>query len=116
MGESEIRPKAMEKLSFAIESARSFVASADEKYAHIEDVDRIKVTEEADAAFKWFNEMTDAQAAKSKEEDAVFKAKEADAKAKTVEDITLRISSKPKPAPPKEEKKEEAPAADMEID
>merc|ERR1712028_148535 len=112
--EAEIRPKAMEKLSFAIESARSFVASADEKYAHIEDVDRIKVTEEADAAFKWFNEMTDAQAAKSKEEDAVFKAKEADAKAKTVEDITLRISSKPKPAPPKEEKKEEAPAAEGE--
>jgi heat shock protein 4 len=112
--EAEIRPKAMEKLTFAIESARSFVASTDEKYAHIEDVDRVKVTEEADAAFKWFNEMTDAQAAKSKEEDPVFKAKEADAKTKAVEDITLRISSKPKPAPPKEEKKPEAPAAEGE--
>merc|ERR1711957_394595 len=40
--EAEERPKAMEKVSFAIESARSFVSSTDEAYAHIEDVERIK--------------------------------------------------------------------------
>jgi heat shock protein 4 len=109
--EAEARPKAMEQVSYAIESARSFVSSTDEAYAHIEDVDRIKVTEAADAAFAWFNEMTDKQAALSKEVDPAFKAKEAETKAKDLEDVTARIRSKPKPAPPKEEKQEE-PAAE----
>jgi heat shock protein 4 len=112
--ETEFRPKAMEKLSFAIEAARSFVGTTDEQYAHIEDVERVKVTEAADAAFAWYNEMTDAQAAKSKQEDPAFKAKEAESKAKEVEDVTSRIRSKPKPAPPKEEKKEEEAAAPAE--
>merc|ERR1712195_26821 len=109
--EAEERPKAMEKVSFAIESARSFVSSTDEAYAHIEDVERIKVTEAADAAFAWFNEMTGKQGDLSKEVDPAFKAKEAETKAKDLENVTEKVRSKPKPAPPKEEKKEE-PAAE----
>merc|ERR1712028_258719 len=109
--EAEERPKAMEKVSFAIESARSFVSSTDDAYAHIEDVERIKVTEAADAAFAWFNEMTGKQGDLSKEVDPAFKAKEAETKAKDLENVTEKVRSKPKPAPPKEEKKEE-PAAE----
>merc|ERR1711957_1160527 len=109
--EAEERPKAMEKVSFAIESARSFVSSTDEAYAHIEDVERIKVTEAADAAFAWFNEMTGKQGDLSKEVDPAFKAKEAETKAKDLENVTEKVRSKPKPAPPKGEKKEE-PAAE----
>merc|ERR1711998_724116 len=95
--EAEERPKAVEGLTHAIEAARLFVGSTDKEYAHIEDTDRAKVSEVADAAAAWLNDMEEKQGNLTPADDPAFKAKEATAKAKEVNDITLKISSKPKP-------------------
>merc|ERR1719502_2034045 len=59
--EAELRPKAVEGLQHALESARSFVGSTDEAYAHIKDEDRAQVSEMADKHAAWLNEVSDAQ-------------------------------------------------------
>jgi molecular chaperone DnaK (HSP70) len=104
--EQEMRPKAVDGLQHAIESARSFVASTDEKYEHIGDTDRAQVSDMADEHAKWLNEMVDAQGSKPTYEDPAFLAKDCDKKAKELQEITTRKANIPKPAPPKEEKEE----------
>merc|ERR1712070_1298049 len=123
---------AVEGLQHAIESARSFVGSTDEAYAHIKDEDRGQVSEMADKHAAWLNEVSDAQEQKQQFEEPAFSAKQCEDKAKELNEITTRKANIPKPAPPEEENKEETkeggdpdkeeapaaedPAADMEID
>merc|ERR1712166_78742 len=109
--EAELRPKACDGLTHAIEAARAFASSEDEKYAHIVDVDRVQVSDMADSHAKWLNENQEGQEKKAQHEDPSFMAKQVDAKAKELGEITARKANIPKPAPPKEEKKEEASAA-----
>lgn len=105
--EAELRPKAVEGLQHAIESARSFVGSTDEAYAHIKDEDRGQVSEMADKHAAWLNEVSDAQEQKQQFEEPAFSAKQCEDKAKELNEITTRKANIPKPAPPEEKKEEE---------
>jgi heat shock protein 4 len=107
--EAEFRPIAVSKLQSAIEAARAFVGSEDEKYAHIEAEDRAKVSEAADKAAAWLNENLAAQEALPPTEPPAFMASAVDAQVTPVTKITREISSKPKPKPKEEPKPEEAP-------
>jgi len=111
--EAEKRPAALAKLKKAVEDATAFVASEDEKYAHIPAEDRAKVTEVAAAAQKWLDEKIAAQEAKAITDVPAYLASEAEAQVGPVERKLRDISSKPKPKP-KPPPAEEKPAADGE--
>jgi len=122
--EAEKRPPLLVKLQETVSAANDFVASEDEKYAHIEAEDRKKVADKVAEAQTWITENVAAQEAKPKTEPPLFMSTAVEAQTAAVQKILREISTKPKPKPKEEPKPEptetaapadgEAPAADGE--
>jgi heat shock protein 4 len=108
--EAEMRPEAIVKLEELIAKANEFVASEDEKFAHIEPEERAKVTEAAKTARDWLEEKVAAQEGKAKTVPPAMLVSEIEAQMPPLSRQLNTTMSKPKPKPPPppaEEKKEE---------
>eukprot|EP00004_Rigifila_ramosa_P014491 TRINITY_DN3305_c0_g1_i1.p1 TRINITY_DN3305_c0_g1~~TRINITY_DN3305_c0_g1_i1.p1 ORF type:complete len:795 (-),score=211.67 TRINITY_DN3305_c0_g1_i1:22-2406(-) len=108
--EYENLPIAADALKKAVDEWRALAASQEEKYAHIEAADRQKVEAECAAALDWLSKGMQASSKQPKTTDPTIKAAEIDAKRTALVAVCRPIMTKPKPAPPKVEKKEEPPA------
>lgn len=104
--EAEKRTPAISKLQDSISAANDFVASEDEKYAHIEAEDRKKVADAVVTAQTWLDENVAAQEAKPKTEPPVFMASAVESQTAAVSKVLRDVSSKPKPKPKEEPKPE----------
>lgn len=107
--EASTRPAATQVLLEAIDSFKKFVASTDEKYAHIEQADRQKVQDAVDKATAWVNEQLAAQSKLATNQDPVLTVESLRNKDKELRNICNPIVNKPKPTPKKEEPKKEEP-------
>eukprot|EP00008_Paramoeba_atlantica_P008950 CAMPEP_0201475304 /NCGR_PEP_ID=MMETSP0151_2-20130828/747_1 /ASSEMBLY_ACC=CAM_ASM_000257 /TAXON_ID=200890 /ORGANISM="Paramoeba atlantica, Strain 621/1 / CCAP 1560/9" /LENGTH=847 /DNA_ID=CAMNT_0047855359 /DNA_START=88 /DNA_END=2631 /DNA_ORIENTATION=+ len=83
-----------------------FAKTEDEKYAHISVEDRQKVLDKCAEAQQWLNAQMEAQSALTPSDVPVLKISDLRSKQDELYKFANPIMTKPKPAPPKEEKKE----------
>ncbi len=108
--EAEDRPRAADNLREEIAANLAIVNSEDEKYSHLSDEDRDNVRSACEAAEKWLNEKLGLQADKNLYEDPIVKTKDIEQETSGLHTKCRPVVTKRKPAPPKEEKKQEDPA------
>jgi len=94
-------------LKSAIGHYSQWVASAEEKYAHITPEERKKVAEECTAVDQWLATALAAQDKLTKADTPSITIKQLDQKKTSLDQIVNPIMHKPKPQPKKEAKKEE---------
>merc|ERR1712176_382780 len=73
---------------------------------HITDEEKDDVYSKIEGARKWLSDKVDAQAEKDGHEDPVFTSEEVPLQTKPIQKLIAKLSKKPKPKPPKVEKKE----------
>eukprot|EP00163_Fabomonas_tropica_P016599 TRINITY_DN2970_c0_g1_i3.p1 TRINITY_DN2970_c0_g1~~TRINITY_DN2970_c0_g1_i3.p1 ORF type:complete len:498 (+),score=235.81 TRINITY_DN2970_c0_g1_i3:217-1710(+) len=101
--QAQRRPTTVKILQSTLEKFRNFVASTDEKYAHIPAEERAKVSKEVDETAQWLTEMEAAQATKATWDEPAFSSDEVMAKQKLLQATCGKIMDTPPPPPPKEE-------------
>ena len=107
--ETESRGPATELFWQAVGHYKAFVASTDEKYAHIDAEKRQKVTDKINESEDWLAKMKERQETLPSNADPVLLTSEIEQRVSALKRLADPIIATPKPAPPKEEpKKEEA--------
>jgi len=109
--QDEERGPAIEQLTQTFRACEEFVASQDEKYAHITEEDRKKVADRTNEVKEWFSKMEARQNALTKQDDPVLLSSTILTKKAELEQFAAPIINKPKPKPKEEPKpapKEEA--------
>lgn len=105
--EAIARPAAIDALEKSIQYYTDLAASADEKYSHISQEDRKKVSDRCAETAKWLDEQKKRQDATPITKDPVVTVATINAKKALMETFCRDIMNKPKPAPKKEEPKKE---------
>jgi len=105
--EHDNRYEALGAIKSAIENFRMLATSADPKYDHITKEDRDKVTQECSNVEKWVTENMMKQEKTAKNANPVVLVADINKKNQELNKACNTIMNKPKPAPPKEEKKPE---------
>ncbi|PRP79757.1 hypothetical protein PROFUN_12619 [Planoprotostelium fungivorum] len=112
--ESENRYEAISSLRSTVQNFRLLATSEDPKYEHIDKSEKSKILDECDSVEKTANDAFNKQEQQPKHTDATFTVADILKKKADLERLANGILSKPKPAPPKEEKKPEAPKSEGE--
>jgi len=107
--EFENRYDARASLRSTIQQFRIAAQDEDPKYEHIEKSEKSKILDECDSIEKTVNDLFTKQEKQPKSQEPAFTVAEILKKKSDLERFANGILSKPKPAPPKEEKKAEAP-------
>ncbi|XP_047096322.1 heat shock 70 kDa protein 15-like [Lolium rigidum] len=97
--ESEERGSALEQLGYCIRSFREAALSNDQKFDHIDIVEKQKVVNECSAAENWLLEKKQEQDALPKHANPAFLVSELKKKAEALDRFCKPIMTKPKPAP-----------------
>ncbi|XP_051180858.1 heat shock 70 kDa protein 15 [Lolium perenne] len=97
--ESEERGSALEQLGYCIRSFREAALSNDQKFDHIDIVEKQKVVNECSAAENWLLEKKQEQDALPKHANPAFLVSEVKKKAEALDRFCKPIMTKPKPAP-----------------
>eukprot|EP00548_Thalassiothrix_antarctica_P005052 CAMPEP_0194135114 /NCGR_PEP_ID=MMETSP0152-20130528/5192_1 /TAXON_ID=1049557 /ORGANISM="Thalassiothrix antarctica, Strain L6-D1" /LENGTH=837 /DNA_ID=CAMNT_0038831179 /DNA_START=248 /DNA_END=2761 /DNA_ORIENTATION=+ len=109
--ESAARPGAIQNLKQKIEMYQQWIneSQGKEEYAHITDEERQTCHSKCDETSSWMYGMMDKQGSLALNDDPVVKVSEIQAKTQDIIKVCSGIKHKPKPAPPKVEKKVEEP-------
>jgi len=110
--ESTERPQAEKVLRETIAQYQKQIAAGDGRYDHLTEEEMKKVTDELTNKLNWLNSAIETQNQKQKWEDLVVTSSAILKERETMAFTINPILNKPKPAPPKEEKKPETPAAE----
>nr|KAF6452538.1 heat shock protein family H (Hsp110) member 1 [Molossus molossus] len=98
--EAEERPKAFEDLGQRLQHYAKIAAdfrASDEKYNHIDESEMKKVEKSVNEVMEWMNNVMNAQARKSLDQDPVVRAQEIKAKIKELKNICEPVVTQPKP-------------------
>lgn len=98
--EAEERPKALEELGQRLQHYAKMAADfrdGDEKYNHIDESEMKKVEKSVNEAMEWMNDVMNAQARKSLDQDPVVRAQEIKAKIKELNSTCEPVVTQPKP-------------------
>ncbi|XP_023386441.1 heat shock protein 105 kDa [Pteropus vampyrus] len=98
--EAEERPKAFEELGQRLQHYAKIAADfrdSDEKYNHIDESEMKKVEKSVNEAMEWMNNVMNAQARKSLDQDPVVRAQEIKAKIKELNNTCEPVVTQPKP-------------------
>uniref|UniRef100_G3ULX7 Heat shock protein 105 kDa n=1 Tax=Loxodonta africana TaxID=9785 RepID=G3ULX7_LOXAF len=115
--EAEERPKTLEELGQRLQHYARIAAdfrNQDEKYNHIDESEMKKVEKAVNEAMEWMNNVMNAQAKKSPDQDPVVRAQEIKAKIKELNNTCEPVVTQPKPKieSPKLERTPNGPDAD----
>mmetsp|Transcript_9627 Transcript_9627/g.35687 ORF Transcript_9627/g.35687 Transcript_9627/m.35687 type:complete len:823 (-) Transcript_9627:82-2550(-) len=105
--EAEKRPTLAQKLRSKITQYREFTTNQEEQYAHIDEVERAKVSSKSDEIENWLASEESEQNKLPKFQDPSLTTDLLKQKIKELDNFVIPIMTKPKPAPKKEEKKPE---------
>merc|ERR1712176_318004 len=107
------RLKEMTARPAAVKALTEKLVEIEEKFSqwvadltHITDEEKDDVYSKIEGARKWLSDKVDAQAEKDGHEDPVFTSEEVPLQTKPIQKLIAKLSKKPKPKPPKVEKKE----------
>eukprot|EP00536_Pseudo-nitzschia_multiseries_P018803 jgi/Psemu1/248917/estExt_Genewise1.C_31490002 len=107
------RLKEMTERPSAVKALNEKLTEIEEKFTkwvanmtHITEDEKSDVFGKIEDARKWLSEKVDAQAEKAGHEDPVFTSEEVPLQTKPIQKLIAKLSKKPKPKPPKVEKKE----------
>lgn len=119
--EASLRPDAIADLKKVVGRYADFVASPEERYAHISPEDKAKVAAEIQAVKDWLADIEAKVASSPTAADPIIKAAEIAAKIGALDSVCDPIMRKPKPAPkvepaPAKEEPPESPAAEPAAD
>uniref|UniRef100_A0A8C5JW59 Heat shock protein 105 kDa n=1 Tax=Jaculus jaculus TaxID=51337 RepID=A0A8C5JW59_JACJA len=98
--EAEERPKMLEELGHRLQHYAKIAAdfrNKDEKYSHIDESEMKKVEKCVNEAMEWMNNVMNAQAKKSLDQDPVVRAQEIKAKIKELNNVCEPVVTQPKP-------------------
>ncbi|XP_039077055.1 heat shock protein 105 kDa isoform X2 [Hyaena hyaena] len=98
--EAEERPKMFEELGQRLQHYAKIAAdfrNNDEKYNHIDESEMKKVEKSVNEAMEWMNNVMNAQAKQSLDQDPVVRAQEIKAKIKELNDTCEPVVTQPKP-------------------
>lgn len=98
--EAEERPKAFEELGQRLQHYAKIAADFrknDEKYNHIDESEMKKVEKSVNEVMEWMNNIMNAQAKKSLDQDPVIRAQEIKEKIKELSNICEPVVTQPKP-------------------
>lgn len=115
--EAEERPKVFEELGQRLQHYAKIAAdfrNNDEKYNHIDESEMKKVEKSVNEAMEWMNNVMNAQAKKSLDQDPVVRAQEIRAKIKELNNTCEPVVTQPKPKieSPKVERTPNGPSTD----
>ncbi|KAM9674677.1 heat shock protein 105 kDa isoform 2-T2 [Dama dama] len=115
--EAEERPKIFEELGQRLQHYAKIAAdfrNNDEKYNHIDESEMKKVEKSVNEVMEWMNNVMNAQAKKSLDQDPVVRAQEIRAKIKELNNTCEPVVTQPKPKieSPKLERTPNGPSAD----
>jgi len=110
--EFENRYDARASLRSTIQQYRMTAQDEDPKYEHIEKTEKSRILDECDSIEKTVTDLFNKQEKLPKSQDPAFTVVDILKKKSDLERFANGILSKPKPAPPKEEKKAEAPKSE----
>uniref|UniRef100_A0A8C3X1C8 Heat shock protein 105 kDa n=1 Tax=Catagonus wagneri TaxID=51154 RepID=A0A8C3X1C8_9CETA len=115
--EAEERPKVFEELGQRLQHYAKIAAdfrNNDEKYNHIDESEMKKVEKSVNEAMEWMNNVMNAQAKKSLDQDPVVRAQEIRAKIKELNNTCEPVVTQPKPKieSPKLERTPNGPSTD----
>ncbi|KAL6602399.1 heat shock protein 70 [Neocallimastix sp. 'constans'] len=110
--ESSERPQAERALRDSVDQYQKQITAGDGKYDHLTEEEIKKVKDELTNKLNWLNSVIEAQNQKQKWEDLVVTSSDILKERENMQFTINPILNKPKPAPPKEEKKPETPAAE----
>ncbi|XP_059984647.1 heat shock protein 105 kDa isoform X2 [Lagenorhynchus albirostris] len=115
--EAEERPKVFEELGQRLQHYAKIAAdfrSNDEKYNHIDESEMKKVEKSVNEVMEWMNNIMNAQAKKSLDQDPVVRAQEIRAKIKELNNTCEPVVTQPKPKieSPKLERTPNGPSTD----
>jgi len=105
--EREQRGEAVTQLRSSINRFNAWVGTKEEKYIHIDEKERKKVADKAAETDKWITNLLTQQEKVPLTHNPVLTLKEIKQKHEALEQLANAIINTPKPAPPKEEKKDE---------
>merc|ERR1712130_47878 len=105
--ESETRAPALEKLKQTLQTYKDLLASQDEQYAHITPEQKQPLQDKITETEEWLSKMQEKQEALAKNVDPVLLTSEIEQRQAALQRIGEKVKSTPKPAPPKEEEKED---------
>lgn len=107
------RLKEMTDRPAAVKALNEKLVEIEEKFSkwvadltHITEDEKNDVYSKIEDARKWLSDNVDAQAEKEGHEDPVFTSEEVPLQTKSIQKLIAKLSKKPKPKPPKVEKKE----------
>jgi heat shock protein 4 len=98
--EEEMRPEQVAALKSVIGKYSSLALSQDEKFSHIEQVERDKVVKECNTVDQWLAQALGRQDRLKRHEDPAFTCQELEAKRQQLDAFASAIMGKPKPPPP----------------
>merc|ERR1711959_704237 len=107
--EDGMRNEWVQAVAGTIQNYKQAVDNPGDKYGHIAPEKLAKVTHSCDELQKWLNEMTEKQAKLTKSDKPALLCAEMEKKNQELAKTADEILKEPKPAPPKEEKKDDAP-------
>ncbi|XP_021122183.1 heat shock protein 105 kDa isoform X2 [Heterocephalus glaber] len=119
--EAEERPKVLEELGQRLQHYAKIAAdfrNKDEKYNHIDESEMKKVEKSVNEVMEWMNNVMNAQAKRSLDQDPVVRAHEIKAKIKELNNVCEPVVTQPKPKieSPKLERTPNGPNIDKEED
>ncbi|XP_052610542.1 heat shock protein 105 kDa isoform X2 [Peromyscus californicus insignis] len=98
--EAEERPKVLEELGQRLQHYAKIAAdfrSKDEKYNHIDESEMKKVEKSVNEVMEWMNNVMNAQAKRSLDQDPVVRTQEIRAKVKELNNVCEPVVTQPKP-------------------
>jgi len=104
MSEMTARPAAVAALKKKLTDIEQLMVKWESDRPQVKDEERASVLEKVEEIRKWVVDMEEAQAKKKPHEDAAFISDDVPGQTASVEALVLRLSKRPKPKPPKEEK------------
>jgi len=107
--EDGMRGEWVQAVAGTIQNYKQAVENPGEKYGHIAPEKLAKVTQSCNELQKWLDEMQAKQATLAKSDKPVLLCAEMEKKNQELAKTADEILKEPKPAPPKEEKKDDAP-------
>jgi hypothetical protein len=106
ISESTARPDAVEKFRAKLTEIEGLMAKWEESKPQVTEEERSMVLKLVEEVRKWIEDKEKAQAKKKAHEEPIFVSDEVPLQLKPIESMVVRLSRKPKPKPPKEEKNE----------
>ena len=107
MKEVPARAEAITALNEKLEKIVNLMKKWETTMPQITEEERNDVLEKVEVVKKWITEKTEAQTAADPSEDPVFTSEEVPLQTKDLHTVISKLSRRPKPTPPKEEKKNE---------